>query len=90
MQRWKKDFHVRTLLLEAGQSRKSRGFWGKKACMRKAIAGRKNNTHACKEGDSWKEEQHTHMGEIHNDGKVGVLVRYCKRMKNPKCINIYT
>jgi hypothetical protein len=27
---------------------KNKAFLGKKACMRKAIAGRKNNTHACR------------------------------------------
>jgi hypothetical protein len=56
--------------------RKSKEFFGKKACTRKTTAGRKNNTRAC-EG-------------IPNDGRVRVWVRYCKRLKSQKCINIDT
>jgi hypothetical protein len=43
--------------------RKSKSFLGKKACTRKATAGRKNNMCAC-EG-------------IPNDSRVRVLVMYC-------------
>jgi hypothetical protein len=48
---------------------------GKKACTRKATAGRKNNMR---------------MGGRPNDGRVRVLVRYCKWLKSQKCINIDT
>jgi hypothetical protein len=60
-----------------GQSGKARHFWGKNACMRKATTGRKHNTRICKEGNNWKEEQHTHMGGRPNNSRVRVLVRYC-------------
>jgi hypothetical protein len=68
-------------------------FLGKKACTREATVGRKHNTRACKEGvhkesDNWKEEQNARMGGRPEDNRVRVLVRYCKWMKSPKCINI--
>jgi hypothetical protein len=53
-------------------------FLGKKACTSKAGAGMKHNTHACKESNNWKEEQHTHMGGRPNDNRVRVLEMYCK------------
>jgi hypothetical protein len=66
-------------MLEAGQrpKQKSKAFLGKKACTRKATAGRKHNTHTCKESNNWKEEQHTRMGGRPNDNRVRVLVMYC-------------
>jgi hypothetical protein len=64
-------------LLVAGRGRKSKMILGKKACRRKATAGRKHNTCACKEGNNWKEEQHARMGGRPNDSRVRVLVMHC-------------
>jgi hypothetical protein len=65
-------------------------FLGKKACTSKEMVGRKHNMRACKESNSWKEEKHARMGGRPNDDRVRVLVRYCKWLKSPKCINIDT
>jgi hypothetical protein len=46
-----KGFRVKMWILrvlEVGQKWKSRVILGNKACTRKATAGRKNNTHACR------------------------------------------
>jgi hypothetical protein len=62
-------------------------FLGKKACTRKQqLEERTTHMHA-RERNNWKEEQHTRMGGRPNDGRVRVLVRYCKWLKSPKCIN---
>jgi hypothetical protein len=63
------------VLLEARQRprQKIKAFLGKKACTRKATAGRKQSTRACKESNNWKEEQNARMGGRPNDSRVRVL-----------------